>query len=878
MSSPSPHDIKERLRRSHSTRTVRRGHRISAPLGSGPFDADAARYQATLAASLAMRCSTERSSLESRRSYDSLGGPSSMAVPQRTLRRGDYIIDAEAVPLHRSVPSHGESPSEDVSALVVLPPITEFGGLDGQAASLPSSYRRLRKTRSMFAPRQRLSRTLYGQSPVSSHYVESGQEHGYSSPRTRGTVRRSLSFLRGDRQASPSLQHARSQDAAIRLARAEFEQSHLKYYGQDAQPSPFTLKSGREHKTFRKTFRTTSASGVDAPNTPPSIERYRSISSFGRARSFSLSIKKGIKRVLGWPKIPVDPVQLETSPCHAHDQDLQSISYGQEAANSSEDSNPHKSPQLRDTTNSISSAVIRSIQSFESLASSSSRVTSWADSTAANTITALISGEQSHLPSIDENEDMHNNSRQYLAGSSHAGLPSTASPTRPRSTIDSQRLYTALMRKIGRSNIRGSDEDIIFGHVKEHCVIPTQPSSLRPRSSRQTVRQVHSNESIASLRSFATARAGTDTPQKPRSLFGRRRFVEDEETKGASVTQSQDLESSPDSHSVYSRTTSGNSPPRKVKEADLDHLGPDDEPGVATIFESQRTTYSSPKREMKATNGASIHPSIDWKQWVSSQMDRIEQVVPVRDHYREDAQIHTEDTGEPSDGLTSQRAMDHHDSHQEENQEIPFCCTPSSTEPLKSSRVLTDANFSRPLCRSSSVRAIVAPQREADDTAPMPLTRSSISPKPKNFSTPNTFSISRTRPRSNAIVSSPMQSKPANRLAAPESPTPKRSPGTSHLRLARYGNNSAKWSPSSVQESTALSLRSARASRDLSKWTNENTKNEYLQGDLKDMGGKSQVASPQMSSKRMVEIFLKSRRRQMESDASEGGVSGDAFI
>lgn len=70
---------------------------------------------------------------------------------------------------------------------------------------------------------------------------------------------------------------------------------------------------------------------------------------------------------------------------------------------------------------------------------------------------------------------------------------------------------------------------------------------------------------------------------------------------------------------------------------------PEEEPGMAMIYESQRTVYSSPKR---SGNSSSVvtpsQPSADWQKWMKSQMERIETDSP-RGHYREKAQIEDND-------------------------------------------------------------------------------------------------------------------------------------------------------------------------------------------------------------------------------------------
>ncbi|KAL5356502.1 hypothetical protein BJX96DRAFT_116110 [Aspergillus floccosus] len=846
MSSPAPYGGKGYLRRSMSTRPIRRGSRTPrSSLCSEPFDVDDAKHQATVAASLAMRRSAERSSTDSRRSYDSLGGPSSMAVPRR-YHRSNYTQDrGDYTPARKPIAREVESEDNDKISLATLPLISEFGGLDGRNASLPSSYRRLRRSRSMFAPRQRLSHMFYG-----NPYLEDGADQALGSSLSRGSLRRSMSFLRGGTRSSHPIRHVRSHEAAIQLARSEFEKNNLGHNTRSRHSSLFSLRPRRDYKPFRKTFRSTSTSGVDPYDTPSSAERYRSTPSFGRARSFSSSIKRGIKRVLGWnhSKPPCDPAQLQSSPCQSFDH---------------KNSSPHSTHFHHDTEISEEEATqfcaVRGRSSFESLATSSSRVTSWADSTVANTITTRRPGEQSHLSIIHERATSSQNlSQPASADYLQRRLTSTPSPSKHSPPIDSQRLYTALMRKIGGSGARGSEEEIVFGRVKEHRAIPTRASSVYPRGSRQTIRPVPSDESILSQGSFTTAPANIGTPQASRVVFEQK--MADNDTGSVIFATPEGLQVSPGTSSVYSRSVTGNSPASKEKTADTELPGPEDEPGVATIFEIKRTTYCSPKRASLSPANMPIRPSVDWQQWMNTQMQQFDKGVTVRDHYREEAQIHREETD---------LAHACHDSSTPRMEE-PDRSTPAPVDNGALFRMATNNNFSRPFSRPSSVRTVIVPQKEPEKAA-IP---SSTSTSP-NYAGPNAFSVSRTRPRSNAISLSPIHPKPGHRFAPPESPSPKRSLAAVHPRLTvklLYGNQIPRLSP----DGRALSLRSARSYRDITKRTNENVRSEPR--DYKDLYTQSQQNNSPMSSKRMVEMFLNSRRPQMGTEVSDGSVSEDAFV
>lgn len=764
-----------------------------------------------------------------------------MAVPARRRpvdSSGVYSTD-ESSP-HLSTVCYVENQDTYPGALGT---INEFGGMDGRISSLPSSYRRLRKAKSMFSTRQRGSQMSYGISSDSYGSPRANQDTSTES-RPYGTLRRSMSFLRG--QPSRSVRHAKSQDAAIQLARTQFLENH--------KPSMATLKPKREHKPFRKTFRAPSDPLTDDTGTPFSDGSKANGGIHGKARSFSSTIKKGLKRVLGLSKPPEEPSTVE----HQWDDQRSSID-----SSASQDYTPgsaysdYDSPGQQYASSPTRPPTIQTARSSESLATSRSRVTSWADSTAANTVTTRKPGDRNPLSIIDEN------------GTPTPGGRSSRSSPRPLPSVDGQRLYSALMKHIGQTKAENPDEHVVLGHVKEHHPIPERTSSLHTCRSRQTIRQIPSNDSMASPVSYSTANGGMMTPQRQRphqakrqlnhgqrytqaneddrfdNTSGLRRPLDslfeigehsDDEAGSIIVDPSKHLDEM-DSPSVYSRTTSGDSPGRNDHTGLASHEGKD-EPGMAMIYESQRSVYRSPKQKSGSASAVTpTQPSADWQKWMNSQMARIE-LPPKREHQREEAQIHEDDNDTDIDTRapsmfngrdTVRRAY------------APLGLGEASSTNTK---VPVQSNFSRPFSRSSSVRSRAASQRTltADGT---------------DLNRGLSLSV-----------------RPSNRLQLPESPTPKRdSTGSLQgMTTGQYRRYPTARMPIS-RDAKAVPFRSVRSQRENRRPADENVKPDH--GRAGTGRYKYQNEHSPISSKQMVDDFLDSRRRQMET-ADDG--SRSAFI
>lgn len=813
--------------------------------------------------------SSERSSGESKSSYDCLGGPDNVAVPQRSLppshiqfteKDSDWPISQAQVT--KGSPTH--NPEENVGSLnhsqitsAALPSISEFGGLDGRKSSLPSSYRRLRKAKSMFSTRYRPSLGAGGTTSP-----REGIDGRISDPPLQNrTLRRSTPFLRGSR-SSKAMRHARSQDASIQLARAQFLQSAEEQAEQMRRSSIVPPKPRHEHRGFRKTFRTTSAPGLpelDDARSPSWTAQPKSTGFHGRARTLSQTIKSRIKRALGMSRQEPDPIQ--SSPAS---QSQGAITEPGLDPDYMHESNHQSHGSVMDYIQGDSKTqTVQRTRSSDSIATSNSRVTSWADSTAANTIAMRKAGDGHSLSIIEEYDDIHQMAQHTPPGKGR--------------TVDSQRLYSALMKRIGRANMQTND-GAVYGEVKEHRLIPERTSSAYSHRSKRTVRHIGSNESVISPRSFATATSDTRPPTRQSRCQSRHMLptirsgqscerdrydngeISDDDT-GSVIVSRRDPDVEPYSPSVYSRTTI--TPAKKERAVASGSLG-SEEPGMVTILSSQRTAYSSPKRMAGSRSpGVPIQPSADWHQWISSEIARIEAAPPTRDHYRENAQIVDDD----SNFLYPIPIPETHNSYQFSTEQ-PDRLSQDSSDSWMMNRVPPLSNFSRPFSRSPSVRTIVPVKTQPPPTSVFPTPDLPSDSGSQVYSIPNPFD--------SEITLAPMRSRSNNMLQTPDTPTPKRDGEAQQWRAAneQYRRYSTRRLP--ISPDGKAPQRPFRGYRDQRRTTNENLRNEDGRGEMTDQYHRLQDIHSTISSKTMVEMFLSSRRRQVGT--SEESAPNGAFL
>ncbi|KAJ5317635.1 hypothetical protein PENANT_c038G03823 [Penicillium antarcticum] len=865
-----------------SSRSIRKPRRVPEP---EIVNHDVSMLQATAAASRAMR-GRDRSSQESKTSYDRLGGPANIAIPRR--RPGSSLRYAEngtqgsfpafATPLQSTERGSGVCQASRGDDSAVLPPITEFKGLDGRNSSVPSSYRRLRKAKSMFSTRQRTSRTPYGVPALPcGDPSDPERSPGFHLPRT---MRRTMSFLNGSGQLQAD-QDAKIHDESLRLARSQFN-LEFEDVGIQTRRSSFLLRRRREHRPFRKTFRATSEGGTDQDTGGPR----------NKSRSISSSIKTRFKRVFGFSKMPEESAsQADTK--YAEPSKATHIAAG------SQDRSRRESEETQRYIAPSPSLDMPYAPSCDSIYTGKSRVTSWADSSMADTVTTRKPGHRRSLSYIREDGDLDQMMSASDMRDSGSQFPlGVRSDSRRLGVVDSHDLYSALIEQMGRNALSNPNEGIVFGSMPEHSVIPERTTSVYSQRGKRSVRRVPSEESSTSLKSFATARGGDQSSPRtycphlsrsfvpmqtswgmtvhaasqhvkdksPRSMYAAGEGSEDDD---GSIIIAQFGVSKRDvmSPSVYSRSTSGNTPTNADSTDLLDTLDLHNGPGTATIFAPQRTTYSSPKRSARiASSRTHIKPSADWQQWISSQIDRIEQASPTREHVREDAQFQDDD--EYFTNLAHQTPIP---------KPVPTSLLNDPTSQIyaehKSSaeiRVPSQGNFSRPFGQASNMGTILASQKfDSGNTAQT------------HSSTPATGTVAMSNenasPKSSQIAQdemlSPIRIRSSN-MQPPESPTPERTGAKRSWTQEQHRRYSAR-RPPIAQDGKPGQFRSMRNQRD-TRGNNENLKHQHEFSDMMENYHLRDIHST-ISNKRMVDMFLDSRRHQM-GGATDYKTSTEAFI
>ena len=397
--------------------------------------------------------------------------------------------------------------SNKMAMAALAQPIGEFGENDN--ASAPSSYRKLRKAKSMFSPSKTPS-AIFGDGILNTrrHFHRQSlqsfdsypEPHQVSDPR----LRKSYSFLRGvtDRISTSSQQYVTT-DAAVQLARDQYlrqlEQQRLK-----EQPSFLGLGNRRKtQKAFRRTVRTSSTNSYGSAIASPlaSAEPPKNKDFGHRARSLSQTIKKKIKRVFKRSSGTEDTIPVQQiKASHPHYGDYILTSDGKEQRYppvpepdaelllrvSSRESVTYTSPIRAEKGDSPGS--IRSTHGDDDENNYKSRVTSWTDSTAANTLNMPQTLQRKRLSIIKEDGGPHQpSSSVYQYEGTGDGYASFRQPVRQSSAgrisgpIDPKRIFSALQKKIDENNRKAPLDDSDSGTDSSSGYPKARSSSRAPR-------------------------------------------------------------------------------------------------------------------------------------------------------------------------------------------------------------------------------------------------------------------------------------------------------------------------------------------------------------------------------------------------------------
>lgn len=452
-----------------------------------------------------------------RRQSIRFAGPNAEPTRTRSITRREAPEYRTGEELRRhslqSQPRHNDpsNPANDDSLLTALP--EDFGESD--IASVPSSYRKLRKAKSMFSPGKTPSAVFPNGIPKAGrHFQRHSQQSsdGFSEPirAPDPRLRRSLSFLRGvtDRISTTNNGQYASQDAATQLARdtylAQLEQQRLK-----EQPSfPNLGRHRTSQKAFRRTVRTSSTNsyGTAIGSLTPPVEPTKVKVLGFKARSLSQNLKTKIRRVFRRSKNDENTIPVQhLNASHAHYGNFRSTSKDWEDHYSpvpepnaellrrvgSRESMEHSIPIFGDKGPPPGS--IRSVHSSDDDESKErSRVSSWTNSTPASTLSMPQKMERKRLSVIKEDGGPHqpsSSARRY--GGLRDGYANFRQPVDQSDVdrVETERVFSALQREIEDNKRRAALDDIESGtesgsdQPQPHRSIaaPRRSSSLRRR-------------------------------------------------------------------------------------------------------------------------------------------------------------------------------------------------------------------------------------------------------------------------------------------------------------------------------------------------------------------------------------------------------------
>ncbi|RDL41451.1 uncharacterized protein BP5553_01430 [Venustampulla echinocandica] len=546
------------LRRKRSKRLSRSKSTASIQSKSDTMDPDMARRHAYAAATLAFARAQERSSADmgyshgnprSRQNTSSQSEQTSFSQSTTTCsNKGEPTLHRQtsvrfagpnAVPRKRSVTRRTSSSLQSKASSSALRPVAittdasvpgayrppdrsssigkantgsfvttlsaydEYYRHEDEIPSTPSSYRRIRKSKSTF-----------GLFKPPSIFYSTGSPNGYSSAynRRRSSLSgsrtpqsqqyqaplrapKSMSFLRGGRTSTLR----QSNDEAVQMARDRFFQEATQERLREQPSFLFRSRAQRQEKPFRKSLRSSSMNSSALPVASANQQvTSKEPSLRDKARQASKSIRSKIKRVFGFSKdkpVTVPNQQVDARDTHVQDYfpgpnsvqgAYSDIPYPDDAQRSRAASRtslrgPTSSENLRSRPSSLRSG--RSARSLRSEHSGdASRVTSWT-STAANTITSqgarilsakeqqrlsIIREHGTHIPSSNFKRLPSTNQISVNPMTRHTGRSSRDAPPPVLRLVNSARVYSALMKRLDENSpnqilpesCRGSLENI----------------------------------------------------------------------------------------------------------------------------------------------------------------------------------------------------------------------------------------------------------------------------------------------------------------------------------------------------------------------------------------------------------------------------------
>lgn len=544
-----------RLRRAKSTSSIQ--PRQAILLESGPIDPETARHHALTAAHIAFDRAQERAPTLRQVEYDSSGREiNSNPDPELNRKQSVRFTGAAAVPTRqRSItrrealahePSTRQAPRINCRSSSVRKKESFFAAVprSGQDCnkdrvfSNPSSYQRMRKSKSMYTPRKAPSIIFTNGTPPAKarHSMSNDQQL-----RGRPDLHKSASFVSGAIDyISRDSREIENRDAAIQMARDQYlrqlEDQRLKERPSFLHP----VERRKSQRAFRRTVRTSSTNSYGSAICSSDQHAVKTATSQGlgrKARDLSLTLKDKLKRVFrksSQMEEGLPTQQLDATRAHFRDY-LPATSGVDQDYKSVSPPNGDILRRINSRTSSLHSGTlqcskdyregsIHSVRSDDSTINGRSRVTSWTNSTVANTVnTRDILMDRKRLSIIQENGRPHQSSeRTHRNNTASDGkyavfrkpLRNNSGGGRVIGPVNSQRVYSALMRKLEQKGPAvkrvEADYPVSTGHGEPNH--PLSSTSIRPTSgnSKRTPaisREVSklSEESLSSVRSVKSS-------------------------------------------------------------------------------------------------------------------------------------------------------------------------------------------------------------------------------------------------------------------------------------------------------------------------------------------------------------------------------------
>ena len=718
-------DAGTRLRRAKSSASVTQ--RRSIHCTSESIDPEISRQHALIASHIAMERASERASADSRRPIDlSRADSAASRSKARLTPRSGPLRFTDSAELHRQRslhPINGPNLKSSINMPLdssyqhsVGPSFSEFGGPE-QYGAQPSSYRKLHKAKSLLIPNSRASdihqiahRSTVSRRSLRSDYRSTGD------PRA-GLIlgfRRSISFLKesgGNISRTFKKSHADSDshDEAIQMARDHFLQSLAEGQQENLSEKPtsiFSLRNKRQQKPFRKTVRSTRTTDFgNAISSPAQCvqEKETLVGSESGVfpRSFRHRMNKLFRRSMNnFEGVPTQ--HLNASRPHFRHYEARDNTTKSNQIDLGEDGHYNADFHLCSAPNGDQQASapeipspqgsLRSMRSAESLSNSKSRVTSWTNSIADQTIADRLPVERKRLSVIQEFGGPHQPSSS--AGMHKDGILAFQNPLRNQTSsgrvhapVDSQRLYSALVKRLDEvqedHHCNSSQEEPAPQEVQPCFLYPegvrasrtiravpvfgpqynlTVDNSIRECSSESMPSQKYTFKDVSVPSSPQQMAQITNTIQQPwnssfhdanlpespkpsaknpcrpnsfkSSLIGCQNRADVDEDTSSVVVSRKDLDGSITSASIYSRTTSGKSPNLSAHE--ISSKG--GKKPTSTIDE--RIWQADPANMLQDADPGFVP---DWKTKINNQILSMRRRGSNRSHYREKAQIGDEE-------------------------------------------------------------------------------------------------------------------------------------------------------------------------------------------------------------------------------------------